>query len=249
MFLGTNLQFLRKTNGNMTQERLAERMGVSRQTVSKWESGDACPELSKLIELCGVFSCKLDALLREDMAARESIYSPVRILRVKGFRMARYVMISPQPEDDVNAYMDSWAQRSGLLDIPGAAPDRIGWDFPYVSVEQKNRFGLRGYAAAYVLPEGFEPTCGGAEIVSQPDADYAVMTIRDPFAAAFDRIPRAYQRILEYLSNSGIPKSAENGFLPCFEWVCQRDGVVCMDVFIHCGPADSTTVFQFGMNK
>lgn len=39
MFLGTNLQYLRKTNGNMTQERLAERMGVSRQTVSKWESG------------------------------------------------------------------------------------------------------------------------------------------------------------------------------------------------------------------
>ena len=39
MKLGTNLQYLRRLHGNMTQERLAERMGVSRQTVSKWETG------------------------------------------------------------------------------------------------------------------------------------------------------------------------------------------------------------------
>ena len=39
MNLGSNLQFLRKLHGGMTQERLAERMKVSRQTVSKWETG------------------------------------------------------------------------------------------------------------------------------------------------------------------------------------------------------------------
>ena len=164
MFLGSNLQFLRKTNNSMTQERLAERMGVSRQTVSKWESGEAYPELPKLVELCEIFSCKLDSLLREDMSARGKIYSPVRILKVNGFSMARYLMISPNPEDDVIAYLDRWASNSGLLAVPGYIPKRIGWDFPYVSMEQKNRFGLRGYAAAYILPEGFTPTCPGVEI-------------------------------------------------------------------------------------
>lgn len=39
MKLGKNLQALRKINGNLTQEKLAEKMGVSRQTVSKWENG------------------------------------------------------------------------------------------------------------------------------------------------------------------------------------------------------------------
>ena len=39
MKLGTDLQFLRKLHGNMTQKKLAERMGVSRQTISKWETG------------------------------------------------------------------------------------------------------------------------------------------------------------------------------------------------------------------
>ena len=52
MFLRTNLSYLRKTNGNMTQEKLAEKMGVSRQTISKWESGEAYPEIPKLMDLC-----------------------------------------------------------------------------------------------------------------------------------------------------------------------------------------------------
>ena len=242
MFLSSNLQFLRKTHSSLTQEKLAERMGVSRQTVSKWESGEACPELTKLVELCEIFSCTLDALLREDMSARATIYSPVRILRVKGFSMARYVMVSANPKDDVSTCLDAWAQRSGLLDIPGYQPKRISWDFPFVSAEQKKRFGLRGYASAYILPEGFTPACGGAEITRQGDADYAVLTVRDPFAAS-DRIPRAYQQILEYLSSSGFRKKYQEGVLPCFEWVYTQGGVTCMDIFVHCAQVPNAPLF------
>lgn len=67
MSFGENLQFLRRRR-DMTQEALAEKMGVSRQTVSKWEA-DACyPEMEKLIQLCGLFSCGMDTLLRGDAA-------------------------------------------------------------------------------------------------------------------------------------------------------------------------------------
>ncbi len=68
MSFGTNLQFLRKKQ-EMTQEALAEKLDVSRQTISKWESDGAYPEMEKLIALCDLFSCKMDALLREDMTA------------------------------------------------------------------------------------------------------------------------------------------------------------------------------------
>jgi len=61
MSFGNNLQYLRKLHGGMTQEKLAEHMNVSRQTISKWESDESYPEISKLIELCEFFSCKLDA--------------------------------------------------------------------------------------------------------------------------------------------------------------------------------------------
>lgn len=242
MFFGTNLQFLRKSGG-MTQEKLAARMGVSRQTVSKWESGEASPELGKLMELCDIFSCDLDALLREDMSARTG--SGLRILRVKGFRMARYVVISPCAEADVCGYMDRWARESGLLALPGYVPTRIGWGFPYVSAEQKKRFGLRGHAAAYILPEGFEPLCGGPELAAQPDADYAVMTLRAPSPDGLPRSARVYPMILELLGEQGVKKSAKNGVLPCFAWEYQKDGAVYKTIFVHCEGAPSAEEFEF----
>ena len=67
MSFGQNLQFLRKMRNSMTQEALADRMGVSRQTVSKWELDSAYPEMDKLIELCALFSCTMDQLIREDL--------------------------------------------------------------------------------------------------------------------------------------------------------------------------------------
>ena len=114
MKLGQNLQYLRKLHGNMTQEKLAERLGVSRQTVSKWETGEVCPELDKLIELSKLFSCTIDALLKEKMVPQEKHFSDVSLVTVPAFTLGRYVIISPRPEADVQAYLDNWAKMSGL---------------------------------------------------------------------------------------------------------------------------------------
>ena len=97
MSLGKNIQYLRKQK-KITQEQLAEIMSVSRQTISRWEADEIVPELSKLVALSDVFSCKLDTLVKEDMLAYDEIYSEVTITKVKGFKMARYVMVTPNPE-------------------------------------------------------------------------------------------------------------------------------------------------------
>ena len=47
MSFGTNLQYLRQLSGGMTQEALAEKLNVSRQTISKWES-DALERVYKI---------------------------------------------------------------------------------------------------------------------------------------------------------------------------------------------------------
>lgn len=232
MKLSTNLQILRKRAGNMTQEKLAERMGVSRQTVSKWETGETIPELDKLLELSSLFSCTLDALLKEDLAPQADYFSPVSIVTVPAFTLGRYVIISPQPENDVQMYLDRWAVSSGLYDRD-PRPRQIGWDFPFVSMEQQNRFGLRGYVAGWILPEGFSPKCPGVELYSQGQAQYAKITVRDPFMAAFDRIPKGYQKILEYLGANGFKENHGTDFLGCFEEVYEADGHTCMDIYIH----------------
>lgn len=241
MYLSKNIQHLRKQR-RMTQEQLAEKMNVSRQTISKWESGEMTPELQKLIEMCELFACKLDALIREDMFADEDIFSPIEIRRMPAFRMARYIMVTPNPEDDVQAYMAHWAQRSGLLD---RQPDamRLGWDWPYVTQEQQSRFGLRGYVTAYVLPEGFSTDCPGVEFADQIAADYAVITITEPHVASFARIPKAHHKIMEFLQVNGFKEKPHPDILSCFEHEYEKDGVHYMDVYIHVDSVAKTESF------
>lgn len=66
MSFGENLTTFRKWK-NMTQETLAESMNVSRQTVSKWEQNISMPDMDKLLELCDIFHCSLDQLVRGDV--------------------------------------------------------------------------------------------------------------------------------------------------------------------------------------
>lgn len=67
MSFGQNLQLFRKNKG-ITQEELAERLEVSRQSVSKWESDASFPEMEKIIVLCDMFGCSMDTLVKGDAA-------------------------------------------------------------------------------------------------------------------------------------------------------------------------------------
>lgn len=71
MTTGEKLQNLRKEN-NYTQEELADILGVSRQSVSKWESDVAFPETDKLITLAKLYHCTVDYLLNSDNGNRET---------------------------------------------------------------------------------------------------------------------------------------------------------------------------------
>ena len=76
MTLGEKLSKLRKEY-NYTQEQLAEILGVSRQSISKWESDTAFPETEKLIELGKLFKCSMDYLLKEDITEKEGAQSSI----------------------------------------------------------------------------------------------------------------------------------------------------------------------------
>lgn len=231
MSLGTNIQYLRKLN-KLTQEQFAERMDITRQTVSRWEADEVIPELNKLVEMCSTFSCKLDELVREDMSSKAGIYSEVEIRKVPAFKMARYVMISPNPEDDVQNYMRNWGMMSGLL-ASDANAKLIGWDFPFVSQELQTRFGLHGYAAAYMLPEGFQTNCPGVEYAQNEEAEYAVITVREPMIRPFERIPTGYERIMKFLQGNHFKEKLSEDVIGCFEYEYEKDGVGYMDIYVH----------------
>ena len=64
MALGEKLARLRKARG-MSQEQLAEALGVSRQAVSKWELGEAVPDVSRVVAMSELFGVTTDYLLKE----------------------------------------------------------------------------------------------------------------------------------------------------------------------------------------
>lgn len=78
MNFSENLMRLRKEKG-LSQEALGEKIGVTRQTVSKWETGETTPEMNKLIELAQFFAVSLDELVGKEPAEKSL---PVRYIGI-----------------------------------------------------------------------------------------------------------------------------------------------------------------------
>ena len=72
MTLGEKLSKLRKEY-NYTQEQLGDILGVSRQSISKWESDMAYPETDKLVKMGRLFECSMDYLLNEDITEKQGL--------------------------------------------------------------------------------------------------------------------------------------------------------------------------------
>ena len=66
MEIGKKIMNLRKKNG-LSQEELAEKVGVARQTISKWELGETSPDLKQSKELSKIFNVSLDELVDNDI--------------------------------------------------------------------------------------------------------------------------------------------------------------------------------------
>ncbi|MCI1664880.1 MAG: helix-turn-helix domain-containing protein [Atopobiaceae bacterium] len=149
-----NLQHLRATR-NMTQEQLAMLLGVSRQSVSKWEAERSYPEMDKLLKICDLFDCTLDDLVSGDLTGRPDETSSA---------------IPSGPATDVTGYDEAmrrfaWKMAlgvaiillgaalacllSGVCTIPGADPDT----YSVMGVLGGVAVGL-----AFIIPSSLERT-------------------------------------------------------------------------------------------
>ena len=221
MSFGKNLQYLRQLSAGMTQETLAEKLNVSRQTISKWEMDAANPEMDKALELCKVFNCSLDNLFRDEMDQYSSAYTNLRVEKVPGFRYVEHTVISTEPESDALDRVTKYAKENSI-----EYPKVIGWDFPRLSIEQVNVFKMHGYTAAWILPDGLVPE--GLEVKEQSAHRYAAIHIERPFDNPFVTIPGAYHTLGDYMRTNGLVH-VKNEVIPCFE----TDGE-SMDVYMAC---------------
>ncbi|MBL6468892.1 MAG: helix-turn-helix transcriptional regulator [Mogibacterium sp.] len=87
MKLGRRITELRKAN-NLTQEGLAERCSVTRQTISNWENGKSYPDLEMLVFISDSFDISLDALVKGDGKMVQEITKEQRKGRFQNYKMA-----------------------------------------------------------------------------------------------------------------------------------------------------------------
>ncbi len=194
MNFGQNLQYLRKMYDDMTQEELAFKLGVARQTISKWELNQGNPELSKIEEICALFNCKADEILFGDLKISNAAYSNIELEMIESFDFIKYTMISMNPEDDA---IDRNMRLAKKLNIKN--PQLIGWDFPNLSQEQINVYHMHGYTSAIILPQNFKGDLEGNVIEKRATQRYVTITIKEPMINPFSLISNAYKAIGQYI--------------------------------------------------
>ena len=85
MTIGEKIYQLRTMTG-ISQEELAERISVSRQSVSKWEMNQALPQIDKVLQLCELFGISTDTLLQDNLSITPKKSSGNKYFGTDGFR-------------------------------------------------------------------------------------------------------------------------------------------------------------------
>jgi len=85
MTIGSKITLLRNGVG-ISQEKLADMLGVSRQSVSKWEMDQAVPQIDKILQIADIFHVSCDTLLREDIEIKDAKRQVGKYFGTDGFR-------------------------------------------------------------------------------------------------------------------------------------------------------------------
>ena len=72
---------LKRKQKNLTQEQLAEKLGVSNKTISKWETGKSLPDIVSILNLSDLYQISLDELLKGDTKMKEKIEKDVKVAK------------------------------------------------------------------------------------------------------------------------------------------------------------------------
>ena len=150
MKFGDNLKKLRKAK-KYSQDQLAEKVGVSRQSVSKWETGDAYPEMNNILELCKIFHCKINDLINDSIIDIESLDEEVKmnVVKFKKEKQKKFKTISKLLEvitkiGQICMYIGITGMVIAMIAVPillnkmELKNDELYFDNKIVQVEEKN---------------------------------------------------------------------------------------------------------------
>ena len=143
MSIGSKLAQARRA-ANLTQEQLAERLGVTRQAVSRWESDAAYPETDKIVRMARLLNVSCDYLLRDDIGlGGNEAPPPDPVTRLLKQAVGRKVQLLFYEED-------GGIFSANGLPSPGDWCVILGFDGAWANVEHVN--AKKGTSTAHLVP-------------------------------------------------------------------------------------------------
>ena len=141
-----NFAVLRRTHG-YTQETIAEKCGVSRQAIAKWEAGTSLPDMHKLVDIAKLFDVSIDDLVCGNcfsgLDALPAIMDEMKAIRSKLDEIGEWIPDSGQGEDEL------YQNYLYMLDYPDE-DDLVEWrDILSACVDIKEEFRESGYEKAW----------------------------------------------------------------------------------------------------
>ena len=133
LFTANKLTALRKHNG-LSQEALAEKIGVSRQAISKWERGEASPDTENLLSLSKIYCVSLDDILG-DLSAEEIIEKAEKSMPVAEEKSLLYSDTEvAEPTEDITDKKLYGALKKELADLPSFGRKLLKFPFFLVAI-------------------------------------------------------------------------------------------------------------------
>ena len=177
-----------RTEMNISQEELAEALGVSRQSVSKWEIGDALPRIDKALMLCKIFGITADELLEEkiEIPKRKCERTKNKYFGTDGFRGEANVDLTSMHAYKIGRFL-GWYYSSKLsgCNVPGYRPRIvIGKDTRRSSymLEYSIASGITASGAdAYMLHVTTTPSVSYVTRADEFDCGIMVTASHNPF--------------------------------------------------------------------
>lgn len=124
-----NLVALRKANG-LSQEDLAEKINVSRQAISKWERGEAYPDIENLLAISQLFDVTLDALVNGTIETDEAS-SNTESRRKVNIKIGNAIKIHVNDDGDIEEDDDDEEDEDDPIVIESKKPYRLWYELPY----------------------------------------------------------------------------------------------------------------------
>lgn len=184
MSLNEKIQYMRKKAG-MSQEELAEVVGVSRQAVSKWETGEAAPEISKLLLLSRAFGVTADWLISDEGLPERKLEPEAAEGAENAGERSRADADAPQPAP-------SWVD--SVPGVIGKLLRRFGWLVGVYVAIAGGMFLIFGAVTRIMLNRFYVGLPGGLEGItsSVPGASDSMSGLLHLMADAANTIPSPF---------------------------------------------------------